>query len=61
MAFESFKEKIERYLEPLGATAKYEVNDNGYTAKCSNGVTFTGNSICKKLSVKWGSGHLAMV
>lgn len=64
MSFEAFVKHVNRIIEKAGGGIKVrfsnEPEDGKYIARCSDGTTITGYETCIKLSVRWGSGHVAM-
>lgn len=65
MAYESFKEKVRALVSKSGLDInnvlfREDTEGNGeYRAYC-DGVTIIGYPSRLKMTVKWGSGHLAM-
>lgn len=63
MDFEKFHRRILEFM--AAANERVDVvfgHENGnFYAKFSNGVKITGNPTNPSMTVKWGSGHVAMV
>ena len=58
MPFNTFREKCEEIARKSGINCDAIFNDDGkYTARFSDGVKITGNSVSLKVGVFWGSGH----
>lgn len=64
MSYEAFVKHVNRIIEKAGGGIKVrfsnEPEGGRYIAKFSDGTTITGNGSCLSLSVRWGSGHVAM-
>ena len=64
MSYEAFVKHVNRIIEKAGGGIKVrfsnEPEGGRYIAKFSDGTTITGYESCIKLSVRWGSGHVAM-
>lgn len=57
MAYGVFREKVNALITRVGGISVrfYHDEDEGrYFAYCSEGVTIVGNSISKRVLVKWG-------
>lgn len=59
MPFESFCKRCNDLIAKSGEACdvRFRNEDGKYTAKFSNGVRITGNSVCLSVRVEWGSGH----
>lgn len=61
MDFKLFSEKIVALANKAGLSVRVFKRDDGkHQAVFSDGTVIIGNSVSKKLCVKWGSGHTAM-
>lgn len=68
MKFEKFKSIVLKMIDKANKnggsiTADFKIDtENGrYVALTSDGVKFVGNNRTRKISVLWGSGHLAAI
>ena len=66
MGFSDFVKHINEYIRRSGISPEvsyFNDREKGfYTAKFPNdGITITGNSSTRKLTVRFGSGHLSQV
>lgn len=62
MSYESFQKKVNALIARVGGlTVNFsEDTEKGkYYANCSDGTTIIGNSAILKVTIKWGSGHVA--
>lgn len=59
MSYDVFQEQIKGLVKCSGSKVSFSHEDGKHIARCSNGVTIVGNTICPKVLVKWGSGHTA--
>jgi hypothetical protein len=59
MSFASFKERILSFAEATGASVVFRHVDGKHIAELSDGTTITGNTTARRVSVQWGSGHMA--
>lgn len=63
MTFNSFKSAVQRFMVEAGIPNSYVTfycNDGKHIAKFKTGEVITGNSISKKITVRYGSGHQMM-
>lgn len=62
MEFAAFRARIMSLVNKAGDGVLVTFSSEGgkFVAHCSNGVTITGNSTCPSMTVRWGSGHVAM-
>ena len=63
MSYETFSAKVKALIRKAGAgiTADFLTDDNGrHIAKCSDGTTIVGHARSLTVTIKWGSGHVAM-
>lgn len=63
MSFESFKASINALIRRKKLNIKpsfYYDEDKGLYCAIVDGVKIVGNSLSKKITVKWGSAHQAM-
>ncbi len=61
MSFEVFCNRVDRIAKRAGSDVRFSREDGCHIAECSDGVTIIGNSECRNVMVKWGSGHTALV
>lgn len=63
MTFETFKSKVQGFMRKAGMTGgvTFYQADGKHIAKFVGGATITGNTLSKKLTVRYGSGHQMMV
>ena len=59
MSYETFLTAIRVFEKRSGVRVRSHRNGGAYYA-FGQGVRLTGNSVCKKITVRWGSGHTAM-
>lgn len=63
MSYESFKSRVSAMMKRAGIANVRFSNDNSkgkFFANFPDGTTIIGNSACKRVEVRWGSGHKAM-
>lgn len=62
MSYKGFQKKINGLLAGLGLTAEFaqDTYRGKYIAKISDGTIITGTANGLKVTVGWGSGHIAM-
>lgn len=63
MTFNSFKSAVQRFMAKAGMTGgvTFYQADGKHIAKFVSGEMITGNTLSKKLTVRYGSGHQMMV
>lgn len=62
MSYEQFVNVVlSKYTRKAGCRAVFDHVDGKHIARCSDGVLITSNAISRSLSVKWGSGHEAIL
>lgn len=64
MSYESFQTVVNAMVKKAGGDipVKFMESDGKYIAKFCDGTFMTGNSISKKISVRWnGRNHQSMV
>ena len=66
MAFETFQKRVNDILSRIkGAKPKvifrHDPESGKHYANFSDGTTIIGNTVAKKVAVKWGSGHMSTV
>lgn len=59
MSYEVFCRRVSAIVKRTGAKARFSREDGKHIARCTDGVTIIGNSECRNVLVKWGSGHTA--
>lgn len=59
MEFKTFTEAIGKITNELGISARFTHDEEIglYIAKLPGGIRATGNSISKKITVRWGNSH----
>lgn len=57
MSYEHFSNQIQLRF----GTAKLICEDGKYIAILPEGIRIFGNSVSKKITIKWGSGHMALI
>lgn len=57
MPYDVFVERVKGLVKQSGLKASFSHEDGKHIARCSDGTEITGNVLCKRVSVKWGSGH----
>lgn len=60
MAYEVFCNRVRGLAREAGIVVMFSHEDGKHVARCSDGVTITGNTFSKSVSIRWGSGHFAM-
>ena len=69
MAYEFFQKKVGALVNKanngsanaISVEFKEDRENGKFFANCSDGVRFVGNVLSNKISVLWGSGHMAAV
>ena len=63
MSFYDFQERVYSLLERVGGRvfADFSQEDGKHIARCSGGITMIGNAVSPKVTIKWGSGHTAVM
>lgn len=59
MSFDAFRKRVTDIAERSGSRVSFSHEDGKHIARCSDGVTITGNVLCPVVTVRWGSGHTA--
>lgn len=61
MSFAEFRSGCSQYSAETGDRLKsVTVNQDGqYIARFASGSMIVGNGVCKRVCVRWGSGHMA--
>ncbi len=59
MSYDVFQERVKGLVSQVGSAVTFTHEDGQHIARCSDGTTIIGNTICSKVLVKWGSGHFA--
>ena len=63
MSYEVFRRRVNALIGKIGggivAVFSHDNDCGRHTAVCSDGTIIIGNDISLKVTVKWGSGHVA--
>lgn len=61
MSYRDFQIRVNARLAKsnTGITARFFSSDGKHIAKCSDGLTIIGNSVSRRVLIKWGAGHSA--
>lgn len=59
MSYDVFKERVKGLVNNAGSSVSFSHEDGRHIARCSDGVTIIGNTVCPRVLVQWGSGHSA--
>lgn len=61
MPYELFKSHVNAMISKAGGgyDVEFSHEDGKHIARISDGMTITGNTISTRVSVSWGSGHVA--
>lgn len=59
MSYESFRRRVSAIAKSTGSSVSFHHEDGKHIARCSGGVTITGNTYSPRVFVRWGSGHEA--
>lgn len=61
MSYEVFKASVNALIAKAGGgiTVRFssDTEKGKHYANCSDGTTIIGNQACKRVEVRWGSGH----
>ncbi len=64
MSFEAFKASVNALIAKAGGgiTVDFSTDEEQgkHFANCSEGTTIIGNRECKRVEVRWGSGHKSL-
>lgn len=60
MPFIDFRNRVGAIAHKAGVSVVFFHEDGKHIARCSDGVTITGNTLSRNVSIRWGSGHSAM-
>ena len=60
MSYEIFCRRVIAIANRVGYKVNFSREDGKHVARCDDGVTIIGNSECRSVLVKWGSGHTAL-
>lgn len=61
MTFEKFCTGIADFLAIAGTSAVFGIDDKGrYIARTPDGIRFSGNSVSRKITVRYGDKHQMM-
>lgn len=59
-----FKRRVNALVRRVGGVSvrfNYDTDKGKFYANCSDGTTIIGNPSCLKVTVRWGSGHMATI
>ena len=59
MPFEVFCNKVSEFARKSGTRAVFEHRDGRHIARAADGTRIIGNTSSRKVTVFWGSGHMA--
>ena len=64
MTFDAFKRRVNALIQKAGGEIHVLFSTDEETGKhyasCSDGVIIIGNEGCKRVEVRWGSGHAGL-
>lgn len=62
MSYYDFQERVFSMLERAGiiGAVDFSQDDGKHIAVCPGGIQVLGNSMSKQVTIKWGSGHVAV-
>lgn len=60
MSYQVFQERVRELVKRSGSGSVVFCHEDGkHIAKCTDGVTITGNVLSRRVFVRWGNGHTA--
>lgn len=61
MAYDDFCSRIRALVRKSGelVIVGFHHEDGKHVAVCNNGTVITGNGFSRRITVRWGSGHVA--
>lgn len=60
MSYDAFCSHVRGFAKKAGHSVRFSSENGKHIARLNGGVTITGNTLCRKLTVRWGSGHVAV-
>ena len=57
MSYESFCNIVQKIADKFGQSVRFSHDDGKHLAILDDGTRFSGNTVARGFSVKWGSDH----